>query len=73
MAIDAAALKLLRERSGYSMSVFAKKVGISLQYLCDIEGGNRTLKRSPALIKKMADELQVPSTMLTRGVTELAS
>lgn len=67
MAIDGSALRLLRERSGYSATQFAEKLGISLTYLGDIEAGRRTLKRNPDLIRRFADELQVPFTMLMKA------
>lgn len=64
MQIDRQALRIMRERTGYSRTEFAKTLGISLQYLCDIEAGHRRLKRNPALIKRMAELLEVPVTML---------
>jgi transcriptional regulator with XRE-family HTH domain len=66
MAIDGAALRILRERSGFSAKAFADQVGISPQYLCDIEVGRsgRTLKRNPGLVKRMAEALDVPVTMI---------
>lgn len=64
MAINGAALKILREKDGSSRTEFAKQAGISLQYLCDIEEGRRTLKRNPGLIKSLAEVLNVPTSML---------
>lgn len=64
MAIDHQALTLWRERSGFTKVDFAKKCGISLQYLCDIEAGNRKLKRSPDLVKRFAKELGIPAIYL---------
>lgn len=64
MSIDGEALRILREKDGYNQSAFAAAVAISPQYLGDIESGRRTLKRNPALIKKMADQLNVPMSML---------
>ena len=64
MAIDGAALKTLRERSGATRTRYAADLGISLQYLCDIEEGRRMLKRRPDLIKQMAELLDVPQYMI---------
>jgi transcriptional regulator with XRE-family HTH domain len=64
MSIDGEALRILREKDGYNQAAFAAAVEISPQYLGDIEAGRRTLKRNPGLIKKMADQLNVPMSML---------
>lgn len=64
MAIDGAALRILREKDGFTATAFAKQVGISLTYLGDIETGKRTLKRNPTLIKKLAEALNVPTSMI---------
>lgn len=64
MAIDGAALRVLREKDGYSASAFAERLGISLTYLSDIELGRRTLKRNPDLIGRAADLLNVPRSMI---------
>lgn len=66
--IDPAALQVLREKDGYSATDFASRLGISVQYLCDIESGRRTLKRNPELINRMAEILNVPRSMLERKV-----
>lgn len=57
-------LEALREKDGLSKTDFAKRLGISLTYYCDIERGTRKLKRSPGLIKKIAEELNVPLSAL---------
>lgn len=67
--INAEHLTIARERDGQSKSEFAKRVGISLQYLCDIEAGKRTLCRNPGLIKAMAEALGVPVSMLAMPST----
>lgn len=64
MAIDGAAVKILREKDGASRTQFAKLVGISMEYLCDIEAGRRTLKRNPGLVKRIAETLNVPTSMV---------
>lgn len=64
MAIDGAAVRILREKTGASRSQFASDLGISLQYLCDIEDGRRLVKRNPGLIKRIAGLLDVPTYMV---------
>jgi len=66
MAIDGAALRVLREKDGYTATAFAERLGISLTYLGDIESGRRTLKRNPELIGRFADVLNVPRSMIER-------
>lgn len=66
MAIDGAALRILREKDGASRTQFAALIGISMEYLCDIEAGRRTLKRNPGLVKKIAETLNVPTSMIER-------
>lgn len=72
-AIDGAHVKILRERDGASATEFAKRLDISLTYLGDIEAGRRTLKRNPGLIKRIAEELHVPTSMIERRNGEVAS
>lgn len=64
MAIDGAALRILREKDGFTATAFAKELEISLTYLSDIELGRRTLKRNPDLITRAARLLNVPTSML---------
>lgn len=64
MAIDGEALKVLREKDGWTAKAFAEESGISLQYLCDIEAGRRRLKRAPHLLNRFAEILKVPKSML---------
>jgi transcriptional regulator with XRE-family HTH domain len=63
-AIDGPALKDWRVAKGWSAKEFAHEAGISLQYLCDIEGGHRNLKRNPGLIKTFAKILGIPTTRI---------
>lgn len=72
MAIDGSALREWRERSGYGRKQFADRVGISHQYLCDIERGDRKLSRNPSLINRMAAELNIPSLWLQKRTGEAA-
>lgn len=62
--INAEHLRVVREKDGQSRRQLAATVGISLQYLCDIEEGRRTLKRNPALVKRFAEALGVPLSIL---------
>lgn len=62
--VDGATLKVLRERTGWSGQDFAAALGISAPYLSDIEAGRRTLKQNPALLKRMAEALNVPQSMI---------
>jgi len=64
--INGEALKVLREKDGWTATAFAGEAGISLTYLGDIEAGRRTLKRNPALIRTFAQMLNVPVSMLQR-------
>lgn len=64
--IDYELLRTLREAKGWDMKPFADKAKISLSYLCDIEAGRTTLKRSPRLIKRFAEILNVPISTLER-------
>lgn len=64
MSINGENLRILREKDGTSLTGLAGRVGISPQYLGDIEAGRRTLKRNPGLIKKLAEALNVPMSMI---------
>jgi len=72
-AIDGAHLRVIRERDGSSQVSLAERLGISPQYLADIEAGRRTLKRNPALIKKIANVLDIPVSMIIRRSVEDAA
>jgi transcriptional regulator with XRE-family HTH domain len=65
-SIDGPFLREQREMQGWTPGKFAKEVGISPQYLADIELKRRLLKRRPDLIKKMAEVLHLPVTKLYR-------
>lgn len=66
MAIDGPLVRILREKDGESRTRFAERVGISMEYLCDIEAGRRLLKRNPGLIKRIADALDVSPAVISR-------
>ncbi|OFZ82905.1 MAG: hypothetical protein A2583_16650 [Bdellovibrionales bacterium RIFOXYD1_FULL_53_11] len=42
------AIESLREREGISQSGFARRIGVSKQYLCDIEKGRRMVSTEQA-------------------------
>ncbi|MGH8988468.1 MAG: helix-turn-helix domain-containing protein [Acidimicrobiales bacterium] len=67
LAVDGPFLRQERIVRGWTVEQFAGAVGISRQYLTDIEVGRRLLKRRPDLIRKMADVLGVPVTKLYRN------
>lgn len=57
-------LKAIREKDGQTPTGMADRLGISLTYYCDIEKGVRRLKRSPGLLKKIAEALNVPTSVI---------
>lgn len=71
MSIDPVALKILMEKDGSTIASLAKRVEISPQYMGDIVAGRRHLKRNPGLLKRIAEALNVPQSMIEhRGSTE---
>lgn len=69
--VNGAAVKVLRDKDGQSATEFAKRLGISLSYLGDIEAGRSNLRRNPGLIKRIAEALNVPvSSIEKRGDDE---
>lgn len=67
-AIDGEFLRWCRESNGWTTKMFAAELGISEDYLRNIEGGHRLLKRRPDLIKKASDLLGVPQQKLRKAV-----
>lgn len=59
-AIDGVLLTKAMDKSGVTRQQLAERLEISLQYVCDITAGRRTLKRNPELRKRIAQELDVP-------------
>lgn len=55
-------LKALRESQGETQAAFSKKLGFSVQNLCDIEKGRRI--PSPARAAKIAKKLKLPKIAL---------
>lgn len=70
--INGTAVKHLREREGLSRTQLAGQLGISVQYLCDIEAGRRNLARNPGLTNRIASELSVPRSMVIANEDVLA-
>lgn len=72
--IDFEALVVLMDKDGSTIVDLAERVGISRQYLGDIVAGRRTLKRKPGLIRDIARELGVPTSMIQKrpSVPEVA-
>lgn len=66
VAVDGPFVRQQRMAQGWTIPQFADAIGISRQYLTDIEAERRLLKRRPDLIKKMAEALGVPVTKLYR-------
>lgn len=62
--LDNVALVVLREKDGQTMTTLAKASGLSLGYLNDLEKGRRS--GNARVIRKLADALNVPVSMLER-------
>jgi len=58
--IDHELLVKAMEKSNVTPQRLATESGKSLQYVCDITSGRRTLKRNPALIAEFARICDVP-------------
>jgi len=67
---NGAAIKAIRERTGINQPEFAKRIGVSQGALSNIERGNR--RASPAMIRKIADELGVSFDAVTENVVDAA-
>lgn len=59
-AIDHEALVKAMDKAGVTPRHLATEIDKSLQYVCDIRAGRRTLKRNPELRKQIALALDVP-------------
>lgn len=71
MKLNSAALTVIRERSGHSISSLAKGVGIDRTHLSGIESGRRNA--SDPIILKLAQELKVPVTAIIQSPDEVAA
>lgn len=58
MRINSAALRVIRERSGYKQAQLAEIAGIDRPNYAHIEAGRRN--GTPAQIRAIADALQIP-------------
>lgn len=58
MQVNPHALRVIRERSGLSVSELARTAGLSQPHLSNIETGKR--QASPAALRQLADALRVP-------------
>jgi transcriptional regulator with XRE-family HTH domain len=65
------ALRIIRERSGLSISVLASQAGISQPHLSNIESGRR--QASPAVARRLAAALKVPVVALVAAPVEAAA
>lgn len=57
MQINPAALRTIRERSGYTVTALAAEAGIKQSHLSNIEAGRR--KASPEVVKALAAALKI--------------
>ena len=58
MQVNPHALRVIRERSGLSVTQLARLAGLSQPHLSNIETGRR--QASPATVRRLADVLHVP-------------
>ena len=68
MQLNGHALRIIRERSGLSVSALASQVGISQPHLSNIERGRR--RASPEVSQRLAVALRVPLLALLADPTE---
>ncbi len=66
MDLNPHALRVIRERSGLSVSALARRAGVSQPHLSNIESGRR--HASPAVARRLADALEVPLLALVTAV-----
>ena len=71
MQLNGHALRVIRERSGLSVSALASEVGISQPHLSNIERGRR--RASPEVSRRLAAALRVPLLALLADPDESAS
>lgn len=57
-------LRAMRELAGFTATEFAQEIGVSPQFLCDLERGRRGAR--PPLVKTMAETLGVRTAALLR-------
>lgn len=71
-AIDGAQIRTLRQATGINASALARRVGISPQYMTQIERGHRPTV-SPSVCNRLAAALGVDRTALLRPATQDAA
>lgn len=71
---NGAAIKAIRQAKGWKAARLAEAAGIHPGHLSGIESGRRKRYASPALLRRLADILEVPLAALTSGysVEEIA-
>lgn len=62
MQVNRHALRVIRERSGLTLSQLARASGVSQPHLSNVEAGRR--RPSPGLLGRLAHELRVPVVAL---------
>lgn len=62
MQVNRHALRIIRERSGLTLSQLARASGVSQPHLSNVEAGRR--RPSPGLLGRLAHELRVPVVAL---------
>lgn len=55
-------LRVLREKDGQTLSELARRAGVALGHLSDLENGKR--RPTPVVIRKLAKALNVPMSIL---------
>lgn len=63
MTTNGAAIRVIRNRSGWSLTRLAATIGVSHGYLSNIEAGRR--QASPEVTRAIADALEVPLASIT--------
>lgn len=61
-----ARIQLIRKKSGLTQMAFAEMIGVSTQYISDLERG--VVGASVSTIVKISDTLNVPTDYILRGV-----
>lgn len=70
-ATNGAAIRAIRETLGVPQGKLAERVGVSHGFLCNVEAGKK--RPSPAIARRIADELGVPLDAITYPVREHAT
>lgn len=70
IVIDPVALRILREKDGHTKTTLARAVGLSPQYLNDLETGHR--RGNARVIGAIAEALNIPRSLLEQRREEAA-